>query len=447
MLNVQQLHINKHFNKALEDNEFISSPFFPSHPHMKIGNEQSDDFNNKFKKLVIEKHKKYYLWINFFCGPAEIFDKYVKDFSLKELVQWRWVGTACKRQVDGCLYRRWGDLEKSIPLAEEIGQQNKKCFSLTKLQILSQAICPESVAKNKGPTTLGDISINPQNVRQLQNDKALEIIWSSTLQDQLTKMTINVPEPDASAHDIRMFLYTCNVLGEIRKLDLNKKDLTVIPPELNLLVGLTTLVLVNNKIKKIENLEQCVQLRDLCLFKNEIEKIENLEQCVQLERLVLVNNKIKKIENLEQCVQLRNLGLSNNEIEKIENLEQCVQLGRLVLSGNKIKKIENLEQCVQLRELWLSDNEIEKIENLEQCVQLKQLGFGDNKIKKIENLEQCVQLQSLWISNNEIEKIENLEQCVQLQFLDLSNNEINKMEIENINEMLRLKSLGVEIII
>ena len=60
--------------------------------------------------------------------------------------------------------------------------------------------------------------------------------------------------PDASAHNIRMFLKNCDALGQVTKLNLRDKNLSVIPPEFNLLTGLTHLYLSKNRIEKIQNL-------------------------------------------------------------------------------------------------------------------------------------------------------------------------------------------------
>lgn len=58
-------------------------------------------------------------------------------------------------------------------------------------------------------------------------------------------------------------------------LNFTANSLVTIPLELGLLINLETLILNNNKITKIENLENLVLLKRLELRSNQILKVEN----------------------------------------------------------------------------------------------------------------------------------------------------------------------------
>jgi Leucine-rich repeat (LRR) protein len=64
---------------------------------------------------------------------------------------------------------------------------------------------------------------------------------------------------------------------------------------------------------------------------------------VCLEYLYLNNNKIKKIENLDNNKNLKHLELRSNRIEELSGLKNLTNLHYLTLSCNLIKKIDDDE--------------------------------------------------------------------------------------------------------
>lgn len=133
-------------------------------------------------------------------------------------------------------------------------------------------------------------------------------------------------------------------------------------------------------LKKIKKL-------DFYSKSNKIKKIENLEDCVQLEELNLSYNYISKIENLSTLINLKTLDLSENSIKKIENLNNLGSLEHLNLSGNLIKEIdkENIVGLTSLSFLNLSKNKIARMTefgNLKVLKNLENLCAAGNLIKK-----------------------------------------------------------------
>ena len=229
-------------------------------------------------------------------------------------------------------------------------------------------------------------------------------------------------------------------------LDLSKCDLEKIPFELHNMTWLNGLNLAENKITKIENLNELKKLKVLELWSNQVEKIENLEELKNLNILNLYNNQISKIENLEKLSVLETLDLYNNQISKIENLDELIYLLHLSLFKNKIRIIENLTKLRNLQFLSLSVNQIEKIENLSELINIEDLYLMLNKITSIENLEELKLLRTLDLADNLIEKMENLERLENLEVLSLGKNKIQKLEGISKNKILRKLDLYENVI-
>ena len=96
------------------------------------------------------------------------------------------------------------------------------------------------------------------------------------------------------------------------------------------------------RIRKIENLEQNINLKSLHLRKNQIRKIEGLDKNLLLEDLELYDNKIRVIENISHLKSLQILYLSFNLIREMACLCGFPFLKKIYLPSNKISKIEAL---------------------------------------------------------------------------------------------------------
>ena len=62
-----------------------------------------------------------------------------------------------------------------------------------------------------------------------------------------------------------------------------------------------------------------------------IRALENLEKCKNLKKLLLRRNVIKKIENISHLTELRELELYDNQLKKIEGLDTLINLDTLDL--------------------------------------------------------------------------------------------------------------------
>ena len=106
-------------------------------------------------------------------------------------------------------------------------------------------------------------------------------------------------------------------------------------------------------------------------------KIDNLIGFSGLTTLKLDNNKIAKIEGLEQLPCLVSLGFNHYFYFLSTNID---------LSFNKISKIEGLDKLTSLQDLALCSNMISKVENMDTLERLQALSLKNNRIDSIQNV-------------------------------------------------------------
>jgi len=356
---------------ALENTHFQQSRFFPN----------EGMFSDKeYNALVVECYKLYQQHhqelLEIVFNPSSITEEQIfEGDTLSKIAQSRRVCKTWEQACDSRLERVWKQAQQipSLkPIAEQInGQNHASC--LEKFRSLSSAICPESVAKNKGPT-FNTIPFTAKQIEQFQKDKALQIVWNKDLRQQvLNAGAVHVPDLDASAHDIRLFLQNCNVLGQIAVLDLTDCGLSIIPEEVELLGGLQDLDLGRNQIREVPNFTHLPQLRELYLNNNQIREVPNFTHLPQLRELYLNNNQIREIPNFTNLPQLEILRLSNNQIKEIPNFTNLPQLETLRLSHNQITEVPNFTHLPQLQGLYLANNKITEVPNFTHLPQLREL--------------------------------------------------------------------------
>ena len=139
------------------------------------------------------------------------------------------------------------------------------------------------------------------------------------------------------------------------------------------------------------------------------------------DRLFLHYKGLKKIEALDNYVNLIGLWLENNSIKQISGISHLEKLTTLYLQQNLIERIDGLSTLTNLVTLDLSFNNITVVENLEELSSLENLNLSNNLIvdyKNCKGLEECKSLTSLNLSENLIEYGEGiLEFFFQLQNL------------------------------
>ena len=134
------------------------------------------------------------------------------------------------------------------------------------------------------------------------------------------------------------------------------------------------------KIMDIQNLSAtndqfaCINLTD-----NSISEINYLPQLKRLKTLMLINNRISKIENdfAINCPFLTNLVLTNNKIsdfQQIDNIASCKSLQKLYLVDNVVTKMKNYRLYVIYKIPTLRILDYQRVTKKEREEALKKFG-------------------------------------------------------------------------
>lgn len=215
-----------------------------------------------------------------------------------------------------------------------------------------------------------------------------------------------------------------SIPSNIALLDLTHNRLKAIT-NVSGLAQLHTLILRQNLLTEVSGLDELPSLRKLDLYDNQIEVIgsSSLSSLRGLLYLDVSFNQLRKLENLENLVQLEELYACSNKITEMSGLEALVNLRTLELGSNRIREIGGLDTLVQLRALWLGRNKIAQVRNLEPVANsLRVLSLQANRLRTIHGLDALVNLEELYLGENGIQRIENLGALTKLRVIDLSNN-------------------------
>ncbi|KAG0705654.1 L domain-like protein [Suillus ampliporus] len=199
---------------------------------------------------------------------------------------------------------------------------------------------------------------------------ALDTMSSLTVLDLSFNLLRQVPDALSHLRSLKTVYFVQNKITKITGLE-------------SVGATLRSLELGGNRIRHIEGLDALVNLEELWLGKNKLTKLEvwcitlslsdaqshmiqqNLDKLGRLKILSLQSNRIKKIECLDQLVDLEELYLSHNGVERLEGLDNNKKLRTLDVGANFILAIENISHLASLEELWLNNNKIPDLRALE----------------------------------------------------------------------------------
>lgn len=171
-----------------------------------------------------------------------------------------------------------------------------------------------------------------------------------------------------------------------------------------------------NEIRIVENLsiKDIPKIKELYLANNKITKIENLQELVPIKNLELGSNRLREIENLENLVNIETLWLGRNKITEIKGINHLSHLRILSLQSNRLTEIgvKGLVGLNCLEELYLSHNGITDIDGLQSLKQLRTLDISANKIKTLVGLNELPDLDEIWCNDNLVDSMDNIEQQV-----------------------------------
>ena len=164
----------------------------------------------------------------------------------------------------------------------------------------------------------------------------------------------------------------------------------------------THLHLQGKRLRKIEGLDQCTNLKVLYLYDNHIEEIENLEFASIVQYLLLQNNKVKAIPWLPMP-SLTKLNLDENEITTVAGLEGCTKLEELHVAKQRLPPFTSLDFDISaldavgrtLQVLEVSGNAIKRLRPFCILVNLRKLFAADNEVTDLTEIEAIVGLERL----------------------------------------------------
>jgi Leucine-rich repeat (LRR) protein len=168
----------------------------------------------------------------------------------------------------------------------------------------------------------------------------------------------------------------------------------------------THLHLQNKKIRVIEALDQCTNLKVLYLYDNQIELIQNLGFSSILQYLYLHNNLIKEIPNLT-LPNLKKLYLDDNEIQTVSGLASCANLEELHIARQRLPSYASLQFQREslhsisrsLQVLEMSGNGVISLSPFCVLYNLRKLYCQDNKVIDLAEIEMIVALPRLEEAN------------------------------------------------
>lgn len=203
-------------------------------------------------------------------------------------------------------------------------------------------------------------------------------------------------------------------------------------------------VLPSSSGDKYRRINTALVLKATSLTKSSKESTEQYLQ--RATHLHLQGKRIRKIEGLDLCTNLKVLYLYDNAIEEIENLEFASIVQYLHLQNNQIRAIPQLPMP-SLTKLYLDENEITLVSGLEDCTKLEELHVASQRLPPMSYLEFDMgsleaiarTLQVLEISGNLIQRLRPFVILGNLRKVFASDNDVSDLaEIEAICALPRL---------
>ncbi|KAK9533678.1 hypothetical protein VZT92_008781 [Zoarces viviparus] len=161
--------------------------------------------------------------------------------------------------------------------------------------------------------------------------------------------------------------------------------------ELDWTAKITVLNLDSQKISKLINLNELVNLRWASFNDNDISKVEGLDSCLKLEELSLNNNNISTLNGLSKLQLLNKLSLDGNQLSSLDAsaLERLPNLSFMSVENNCIRSVHGIQRVRSLLELYIGNNQISTSRDIYYLKGLTNLIildlYGNPFVEKLEN--------------------------------------------------------------
>jgi Leucine-rich repeat (LRR) protein len=257
--------------------------------------------------------------------------------------------------------------------------------------------------------------------------------------DKITRVSVS------GKNQIPESVYRCKNLEEI---ELVNTSVRILPPELNTMPKLRSVVIHNNKIKRALRLSKNENITALTIRTDNRKTIpSSFRKLTGLTKLDLAENGITKFPNGgRHNKNLQELNLQRNNITLRNRIKRHPYLERLALQKNIIQHVPaSIKNCSNLKKLNFNSNRISSVSNsIKALSKLEQLSFYDNHLKAIpEGVYKLNSLREIDLFHNQIEKLEPaISNWQSMVTLYLAYNKILELP-ENISELKLLEGLHV----
>ncbi|MHC0061346.1 leucine-rich repeat domain-containing protein [Nostoc sp. UIC 10890] len=240
------------------------------------------------------------------------------------------------------------------------------------------------------------------------------------------------------------------VTDKVTRLDLSRKRLTTLPPEIVQLTNLERLDLGSNQLSSLPpEIVQLTNLQRLYLSSNQLSSLPpEIVQLTNLQTLYLFSNQLSSLPpEIVQLTNLQTLDLSDNQLSSLPpEFGQLTNLQSLNLSDNQLSSLPpEIVQLTNLQSLNLSDNQLSSLPpEIVQLTNLQSLDLGINQLRSLPpEIVQLTNLQSLDLRNNQLSSLPlELGQLTNLRSLNLFNNQLSSLP-PKIVQLTNLPSLNL----
>ena len=237
-------------------------------------------------------------------------------------------------------------------------------------------------------------------------------------------------------------------LTNLTALDLSGNQLTALPPEVAQLTSLTSLDLGGNRLTALPpEVTQLTSLTSLDLGRNQLTALPpEVAQLTNLTALFLNNNQLTALPpEVTQLTSLTSLDLSRNQLTALPpEVTQLTNLTALDLGGNQLTALPpEVTQLTSLTALDLSDNQLTALPpEVAQLTNLIRLDLSDNRLTALPpEVAQLANLTSLFLNNNQLTALPpEVTQLTNLTALFLNNNQLTALppEVAQLTNLIRL---------
>lgn len=278
---------------------------------------------------------------------------------------------------------------------------------------------------NNDNLTIIDLSFNQIN-KITTNFPSLPLLNTLNLSNNKLKSIPNTFTTLISLNNINLSVYTYIIIQnnifydfplvlinlKLRNLNISYNNISVIPQSIILLTTLKSLQLQYNSIKNLpESFKLLTELQEINLSRNNISNLpSSFNSLCNLTNLKCSYNFIKKINDINNLIELKEIDLSHNMYK--------------ILLLNSIDDITSFQFYKNLKRCNLSYNHITNISPIFELPNIETILLDHNNITFIPSIEcKITRCTTLNLSNNNIEEIPLIfSNLTQLSLLDLSNN-------------------------